>query len=143
MLNNYKSTIQITNLLQCMAKTGVPNQHKKNITSIIYINRLHRQFSHASCRKIASLLKDASIHDKEIYEISTDVSNLCEICRRYKEALSIPVAGLSISDTSNETLAMDLKEWVFASSKTWFLHLVDHATRYSASIVIKSIKKKL
>ena len=71
------------------------------------------------------------------------MSNLCEICRRYKEALSIPVAGLSISDTSNETLAMDLKEWVFASSKTWFLHLVDHATRYSASIVIKSIKKKL
>eukprot|EP00111_Clytia_hemisphaerica_P021079 TCONS_00062116-protein len=46
-------------------------------------------------------------------------------------------------DHLNETVAMDLKEWKEGSSKTWFLHLVDHATRYSASSVIKSKKKEV
>ena len=39
---------------------------------------------------------------------------------------------------------MDLKEWTEGSSKTWFLHMIDHATRHSASTVIKyKMKEKI
>ena len=43
--------------------------------------------------------------------------------------------------TLNETSVMDLK-WTSTLSKTWLLHLVDHATKDSAS-VIKSKKKEI
>ena len=39
----------------------------------------------------------------------------------------------------NETVALDLKEW---SSNTWFLHMINHLTRFSASCVIKSKHKE-
>ena len=49
-----------------------------------------------------------------------------------------------MAKTFNETLAMDLKQW---SSNVWFLHIIDHATRYSSSCVIynkeKEVVKKL
>ena len=35
----------------------------------------------------------------------------------------------------NET-AIDLKEHTEGTSKTWFLHFIDHETRYSASTMI-------
>ena len=43
--------------------------------------------------------------------------------------------------TLNETVAMDLKEWTEANSKTWLLHLVHQATRLSASVATKSKRK--
>ena len=38
---------------------------------------------------------------------------------------------------------MDLKEWTEGSNKTWFLHMIDHATRYNASSIIKSKRKEI
>ena len=43
----------------------------------------------------------------------------------------------------SETVAMDLKEWTDGSSRTQFLHMTDHAARYSASSVIKSKRKEV
>ena len=41
----------------------------------------------------------------------------------------------------NETVGMDLKERSH-SRKIWLLHLVDHATHYSASCVIYTKRKE-
>lgn len=86
---------------------------KKNI-----IWKLHRQFSHASYRKIESLLKDAAIKDKEAYAILTEVSNSCEICRKYKKAPYKPAVGLAIGHILAEIIAIDLKEWMDSPYKT-------------------------
>ena len=43
----------------------------------------------------------------------------------------------------NETVAIDLKEWTKAKDKTWFLHLVDHATCFSQSVIIKNKQKEV
>ena len=47
-----------------------------------------------------------------------------------------------MAHTFNENVVMDLAEWTSTLSYTWLLHLVDHATKYSASVVIKSKKKE-
>ena len=54
-----------------------------------------------------------------------------------------PIVGLSMAKTFNETVAMDLKEWTNGDKMVWFLHLVDHATRFSASAVITSKQKNV
>ncbi|XP_066911985.1 uncharacterized protein [Clytia hemisphaerica] len=107
------------------------------------MQKLHRQFSHAPYHRIKSLLKDAGVDDQENIDVLKKVCESCKICQVYKKTPQRPVVGLSMAHHLNETVAMDLKEWKEGSSKTWFLHLVDHATRYSASSVIKSKKKEV
>ena len=41
----------------------------------------------------------------------------------------------------NETVGIDLKQWS-SNPPVWFLHLVDHATRYSSSSCVIYTKKK-
>ena len=41
----------------------------------------------------------------------------------------------------NETVGIDFKQWSF-NPPVWFLHLVDHATRYSSSCVTYTNKKE-
>ena len=107
------------------------------------MQKLHRQFSHAPYHRIKNLLKDAGVDDQENLDVLKKVCESCKICQVYKKTPQRPVVGLSMAHHFNETVAMDLKEWKEGSSKTWFLHLVDHATRYSASAVIKSKKKEV
>ena len=105
------------------------------------MQKLHRQFSHAPYNRIKGLLNDAGIDSKENLDVLKKVCESCKICQEYKKTPQRPVVGLSMAHRLNETVAMDLKEWKEGSSKTWFLHMVDHATRYSASSVIKSKRK--
>ena len=105
--------------------------------------KLHRQFSHAPYNRIKNLLQDAGIDTKENIDVLKKVCDCCKVCQEYKKTPQRPVVGLSMAHRFNETVAMDLKEWKEGTSKTWFLHLVDHATRYSASAVIKSKRKEV
>ena len=105
--------------------------------------KLHRQFSHAPYNRIKSLLQDAGIDTKENIDVLKKVCDCCKVCQEYKKTPQRPVVGLSMAHRFNETVAMDLKEWKEGTFKTWFLHLVDHATRYSASTVIKSKRKEV
>ena len=43
--------------------------------------------------------------------------------------------------TFNETVAMDSKQWLTSPNKR-FLHLVDHATRFSVSCIVKNKRKE-
>ena len=107
------------------------------------MEKLHRQFSHAPFKRLKNLLLDTGLNDAEMYNILEEVSNSCKLCKRYKKTPSRPIVGLSLAHVFNETVAMDLKEWTEGSNKTWFLHMIDHATRYSASSIIKSKRKEI
>ena len=103
--------------------------------------KLHRQFGHADNKKLKSLLIDAKIKDDDLNKAIDQLSDKCESCQKYKRNLSKPVVGLPMAKTFNETVAMDLKE--FDHSKgIWFLHLIDHFTRYSQSCVIRTKRKE-
>ena len=52
---------------------------------------------------------------------------------RYKRPRSRPVVGFSLVHDCNETVAMDLNQF----RGVYILHMVDHATRYSAVAIIK------
>ena len=95
--------------------------------------KLHRQFSHAKSDKLKVLLRDAEVMDR--------LDDSCSICKKYRRPKPRPVVGFPMVKTFNETVGMDLKEWSH-SPKIWFLHLVDHTTRYSASCVIYTKRKE-
>ena len=102
--------------------------------------KLHSQFSHPNAQKLISLLKDANVDDKELIAIINDVSDNFETCFKHNKPKPRPIVGFPSAKHFNETVALDLKEW---SSNTWFLHMIDHLTRFSASCVIKSKHKEV
>ena len=91
-------------------------------------------------RNLISLLKDANVDDEELIAIINDVSDNCEICFKHNKPKPRPIVGFPLAKRFNETVAHHLKEW---SSNTWFLHMIDHLTRFCASCVIKSKHKEV
>ena len=69
--------------------------------------------------------------------IIENVSDNCTICQRYKQASPKPIVSMPLAKIFNEHIAMDLKD--IGSKK--IIHLVDHATRFSAATVIPSKKR--
>ena len=106
--------------------------------------KLHSQFSHPTKTKLSKLLQDAGIQDKDLINAIEVVTEQCDTCLKYRKAPPRPIVGLSMAHQFNEVVGMDLKEWKNdEGKKVRFLHLVDHATRYSASSLIKSKKKEV
>ena len=79
--------------------------------------------------------------DKGLEDLLDRLDDSCSICKKYRRPKPRPVVGFPMAKTFNETVDMDLKERSH-SPKIWFLHLVDHATRYSASCVIYTKRKE-
>ena len=98
------------------------------------VEKLHKQFSHPSSKKLHDLAKDAGIKDPEFIEMLQNVPKSCEFCLRYKKAEPRPVVGFSLGTYFNETVSMDIKE--IDSIKV--LHMIDHATRYSVAVKLSS-----
>ena len=99
--------------------------------------KLHLQFAHATSEKLLKLLKSAGLpwcNDKALMDEIKNVERDCETCSRYKKAPPRPVVGLPMAKAFNECVAMDLK---FFQGKI-ILHMIDHASRYSAGCRIAS-----
>ena len=80
------------------------------------------------------MIKTARISDKDLLDMVKDLDKSCEICMRYKRPSLRPVVGFSLAHDFNETVAMDLKQFW----GVYIMHMVDHATRYSAVAIISS-----
>ena len=87
------------------------------------------------------LLRDAEVMDKDLEDLLDRLDDSCSICKKYRRPKPQPVVGFPMAKTFIETVGMYLKEWSH-SPKIWFLHLVDHATCYSASCVIYTKRKQ-
>ena len=103
--------------------------------------KIHRQFSHASGKRLKKLLVDGGITDKEMLKIIETIHDNCEICVKYKKPPPKPIVCTPLAKEFNESIAMDLKDIEGESGHV--LHLIDHATRYSAAIHIPSKKKEV
>ena len=131
--NNLETFNDVNNVLNLNC-TSDKNEKKNKVL------KLHHQFGHHNYKKIADLLKDAEVNGKELEEELKKVDDSCEICLRYKKSRPRPIVGLFMAKSFNEPVGMDLKQWP-SNPPVWFLHLVDHATRYSSSCIIYTKKK--
>ena len=98
--------------------------------------KLHKQFGHPTAGKLIKLLHNAGVHNKKLESELNKISDSCEICLKFRKPIPRPVVALPIADKFNDLVAMDLKSY----DGVYFLVLVDHATRYCASVVISNKK---
>ena len=102
--------------------------------------KLHRQFAHASKDKLCKLVKSSpEFNDDDFLRIIESCCDSCEFCLKRKSPPLRPVVGLPLSTTFNDVVCMDLKEHIH--NKSWILHLIDSATKYSAACLIPSKHK--
>ena len=104
--------------------------------------KLHTQLGHASTERIIKLVKDAGKNDPKFLEEIDKVGQNCDICKRYKKTPPRPSVTFPLAQVFNETVAMDLKVYNH-NNNIYFLHVIDHATRYSAASVIRSKKAEV
>ena len=101
--------------------------------------KIHKQFCHASGKRLRKLLVDAGVEDLKMLKLMEDVSKTCDICTRYKKTPPKPVVTIPLAKVFNQHVAMDLKD----IGQKKILHMIDHATRYSAACVVSSKRKEV
>ena len=100
--------------------------------------KLHIQFGHARTERLHQLMKDAKVEDKQVYEFIKDAEEKCLTCTKFKRPKARPVVGLGLSRDFNDTVSMDIK---YFKTIPW-LHLIDHATRFSSACVVHNKKQE-
>ena len=100
------------------------------------IRKLHHQFGHSSARRLILLFKDAGIDDTETNAIVDKLTNSCETCVKYSKTPSRPVVSMNMAHEVNDIVTLDLKD--FEKGKIYFLRMIDMASRFTRSCVIKS-----
>lgn len=98
--------------------------------------QLHVQLGHPSAHRLIKFVRNAGEDNKDLIQAIEDVASNCDICKRYKKTAPRPVVTFPLASVFNETVAMDLK--IYKNNSVYFLHVIDHATRFSAAGVIKS-----
>ena len=70
---------------------------------------------------------------------------MVELCcmRKVRQAKLKPAVSLSIADTFNQVVCLDLKEIKLNQKQFWILHLINAATRYTAVRLITTKKKEV
>ena len=100
--------------------------------------KLHQQFAHAPSKRIISLVKDANVEDHELFKSIIDAEDNRQICKKYRRHQLKPAVGFSLAKDFTETVSVDLKTY----NGFLFLHIIDHATRFSTAAVIRSNEKE-
>ena len=109
---------------------------KDNKDDLATAKKLHQQFGHPVAHRLIKLIKDSGNDNDNLLKAVEDVTNNCDTCKRYKKTAPRPVVTFPLATIFNETVAMDLK--IFENNSIYFLHLIDHATRFSAAGVIRN-----
>ena len=81
-----------------------PIEKKKKIVKIQNI------LAHPKVEVLNLFFKNSSEIDDEILKIIEEVSDQCEVCRKFKKSPNRLKVGLPTSNDSNEVVALDLKE---------------------------------
>ena len=100
------------------------------------MKKLHYQFGHPRSQRLKSLLKNAGITDEEYDQCIDEISEGCEICKKYQRTPSRPIVSLPLAKDFNDVVAMDLKEWKKGS--IYILYMIDVSTRYTRAAIIKN-----
>ena len=100
--------------------------------------KLHSTFSHPKSTRLINMIKASGRNDEELFKSLRELDNKCEVCQKWGRPYPRPAVALPTATFFNEIIALDLK--VFVKDKIYFLHLIDHATRYSQAVVIRTKK---
>ncbi len=100
-----------------------------------HLEKLHKQFGHASGEKIRSLLENAGNRDADTDRILKTIVEECDICLKFKKESPRPAVGFPLATDFNETVAVDLHE---LEKGLWYLHIIDEFTRFSAGAIISN-----
>ena len=119
-----------------MFTPGCDNKEMKNPK-----RKLHHQFGHPTCKRLSQLFDDAEIMDERCFLFADEISNNCDVCIKYKNTPPRPIVSTNMARNFNEVVAMDLKE--YKRGEIYFLHLIDMATRFSRSCIVKSKDPKV
>lgn len=100
--------------------------------------KIHKQFGHAAGTRLKRLIKLAGIEDQELSDMVEKASSECETCVRFRKQKLKPAVGFSLAEVFNRAIAMDLKH----INNFQILHLIDLATRFSATAIVGSKRKE-
>ena len=99
--------------------------------------KLHRQFAHASKERLCKFVNESpSFNDAVFLKMIKKCCDSCKFCLKRKPPPLRPVVGLPLANVFNDVVCMDLKEHIH--NKSWILHIIDSATKYSAACLISS-----
>lgn len=108
------------------------SQEQKKYTAV----KNYRQFAHPSSKKFIGLLRQSDVNDKGLNNIIKNINLKCDICTRHRKTKPKPRSCIS----SWQRAFIKPSLWS-VSPKVWFLHIIDHVKRYSASWAVRSKKK--
>ena len=97
--------------------------------------KLQKQFGHVSVDRLKKLLMNAGNVDDENTTILEEIVSKCEIYLKHSKPK--PAVGLPMASRYNKPVAVDLHE---LEPNVWYLHIIDHFTRFSAGSIVTSKK---
>lgn len=106
------------------------------------IIKLHRQFGHCHESRLIRLIDSSKIwrNTEQISKIVKEVSENCDVCKRYKRRKLRPIVSIPLASEFNQIVAMDL---ITYEQGIWILHLIDLFSRYSVACVRRSKKQEV
>ena len=104
--------------------------------------KLHKQFSHPTAERLKCLIRTAGKDNKKLLKAIDEVSDTCDVCRRYKKPESKPIVSFPLAKDFNDTVAMDIK-CIDRNKNLYFHHMIDHKTRFSTVKLVKSKDKEV
>ena len=113
--------------------------HNGRYLAVEEIEKLHRQFGHCSADKLRSFLKTAAKDIDFDMKSVTDVVSKCETCKQFGKAAPRPVVSMQHAKFFNDLIAMDL-HFLQGAAQPYFLHIIDHFTRFSQAVLIADKK---
>ena len=72
------------------------------------VEKMHRQFSHASDEKIERALRLAGMNPVRAKDLTLDPTKQCDICNQMKQPPPRPVVSSNVYESFNDTIEMDL-----------------------------------
>ena len=76
-------------------------------------------------------MKNAGYKDKEVYKMVDEISNNCDVCKKYKKVPPKCVFGLPRATDFNQSVAMDLHY----NDKNLYFHIIDESSHYSNAVI--------
>ena len=110
-----------------------PGSETENLKKV---TKLHKQFAHPSSERLKRLIWNSGVRDPGIDKVVDDVTQKCDICKRFRRSPPRPIVTFPLASEFNETVAMDIK---FINTRP-VLHMIDHATRFSRACLLPNKK---
>ncbi len=101
------------------------------------LTKLHKQFGHASTENLTKLITKAGHDTSGMVEKIDKIVERCDHCIKYRKTPAKPVVSVPLATDFNDVVAVDLHE---LGKNIWYLHIIDHFTRFSAGAIVKDKK---